>query len=206
MESTGTAVWFYRGTLLTYGSALSLNVGNAFLIECYGVGGAPTSGTLTPVFVVLGTRNTNNQAPTFSVTYNANLDSNGNSFSLDLYVSSSGGTIIYDSLLGPRSSYTHWIFSSAFYFRPCSVYCGSNDYLSRGRLYTLVPKILNSDSGTFYCAYVDGSNAFRSNIFYSTGVTITTSVKSVGSSLSRSGVNPIANYAVALLASAKSIF
>ena len=198
--NTPTVSWYWAGVTRSNYS-LTVNTGSSLVLGCVGKGaGLNRASLLAPAFVL-----TKGSAPTLTSTIAvaaAATPVQGAAFSL----SSTGGTLLWDSVNGNTAGYDYILASATFTLTlgasPASGYAQFN-----------IPSLSTSDAGLYYCTFYDASAAavaavgttagtYANSGFFS--VTITT--KSGSGSSKNAPRNKAFEYSIALLGASKMLF
>ena len=236
-----TATWYLRGSHVQNGTSLVLNPYDSLVLGCIAIPYYATPSTSTTAFVITKTRGLSSYTMTqasngakrkrrsgydeddeeeygereYPASYGEDVDreypalferrqkrSTANPVE---FSPSPSGTILYDSVNGHRADYDHIIMSVSI------PYPGRN-LLRRGYIQMYIPVVRNTDSGTYFCNYVDGSETTSEGnpdtfaVSGSISVSVNTKISGLGSGSNQpSASKSYATYTLALLGASKII-
>ena len=171
-SSYATISWWYRGSNIQANTSASLNVGDSFLLRCKATTSQATIDGLAPMFVLIFASQSSTANPKVTLTY-----ARGSSpTNMDATITSTAGTIIYDSFNGCQSTWSHWLVSDKSSMGNNAA--ATTRAVSTSWLSIFVPKLISTDAGTIYCTYSDGSSILASNILFSSAFTLSLTTKS----------------------------
>ena len=193
-----TVSWLFRGSAAS-NYTLVVNTGTTLVLGCLARAGTNKGdGTFTPAFVV-----TRGSAPLLTATASraANPAANPVVTGLSFALTSTGGTLIYDSINGHAAGFDHFITSVSL---PLITTGFASAYM---QIYN--PFLRSTDAGSYFCTFYDGSvaatgvaaDSFTSSTFFQ--LTVQT-LSGAGSGSSRSAPRSKAlEYSLALLGASK---
>ena len=151
-------------------TSLSLNIGDAFAITCNGISGTLSIAGISPIFILMfATSSTTN--PEISLAYTTASQPNP----VFATISVSGGTLIYDSYSGTRSTWSHWMITNSMM---APVYQDTTSTMGRGILNVYIPYLISTDAGTLYCFFSNSFSTTAPNLAASAGFTLSLTTKS----------------------------
>lgn len=194
-NATGTASWYYRGAVVSSNASVSLNTGDSLTISCNAIAAVFTGQQLAPIFIIMfATTSTTN--PVVTVTFTSAQSPTP----VGATVGISGGTLIYDSYNGVRSTWAHWMISNTMLL---PVYTAIANAVTRGIMTIYIPYLISTDAGTMYCFFSDAYTSSASQLAVTNGFTLTLTTKSgANTNMAR---NKYLEYSMALLGASKLV-